>query len=197
MSRIAKLPVEQWDPELRTLTSGDTGTPLEQGLMRMMAHTPGIAKGIVALGGAMRQNRTLPDKLVEMVRLRIAFHNQCRSCMAIRYNSAVADGLDENLVCSLEKPQEADNLTDREKAALKYADRFANDHLSIDDRLYDELRAHYSEEEIVELGLWVAFCVGFGRLGATWDMIEELPENFQDKSRVLTPWGEQAIHVRG
>jgi len=197
MSRITKLSIDQWDPELRRMTSAETGTPLEQGLMRMMAHTPGIAKGIVALGSALRQNRALPDKLVEMVRLRIAFHNQCRSCMAIRYKSALDDGLDENLVCSLEKPQEADNLTDGEKAALKFADKFANDHLSIDDAMYDELRRHYAESEIVELGLWVAFCVGFGRLGATWDMIEELPTNFQDKSRTLTPWNEEVIQVRG
>ena len=197
MSRITKLPSDQWDDDLWVMTSGDTGTPLEQGLIRMMAHAPGIAKGIVQLGGAFRENRTLSDKLVEMVRLRIAFHNQCRSCMAIHYNSAVADGLDETLVCSLESPQEADNLDAREKVALKYADRFANDHLSIDDRMYDELRQHYSEVEIVELGMWVAFCVGFGRLGATWDMVEELPASFQDKSRVLTPWGEDAIHVRG
>ena len=42
------------------------------------------------------------------------------------------------------------------------------------------LRAHFSEEQIVELGSYCAFCVGFGRLGATWNMIEELPTRFHE-----------------
>ncbi len=197
MSRIAKVPVEQWDPRLRTITAADSGTPLEQGLMRMFANTPEIAIGLTQFGAALRTNRALPDRLCELVRLRIAFHNQCRSCMAIRYQSAVADGVDEGLVCSLERPSEAPDLTAAEKAALDYADRFANNHLSIDDATYDGLRAHFTEAEIVELGIWTAFCVGFGRLGATWDMVEELPENFRDKSRTLTPWGETVLEVRG
>jgi len=197
MSRIKKLPVEQWDPELREITRADSGTPLEQGLMRMMAHAPVQAKGVAALGAALRQGRTLPDKLYELVRLRIAFHNQCRSCMAIRYRSALDDGLDEGLVCSLEKPYEAPGLTAGERAALDFADRFATDHLSISDKTYDGLREFFSENQIVELGMWVAFCVGFGRLAATWDMTEELPAAFQDKSRPLTPWGQEAVHVRG
>jgi alkylhydroperoxidase family enzyme len=108
--------------------------------------------------------------------------------MAIRYRNAVDDGVDEPLVCSLEKPMEAPSLTVAEKAALSYADKFANDHLSIDDATYDDLRIHFSESQLIELGTWVAFCVGFGRLNATWDMIEELPKEFQGSATErLTP----------
>ena len=84
-------------------------TDLEQGLMRYFAHCPEQALGLMAFGGALKQNRSLPDRLVELVRLRVAFFNQCRSCMAIRYADAVADGVTEGLVCSLERPQEAAN----------------------------------------------------------------------------------------
>ena len=70
---------------------------------------------------------------MELVRLRIAFFNQCRSCMAIRYTDAVNDGVTEDLVCSLEKPAEAANLTAAEKAAIDFGERMATDHLSIDD----------------------------------------------------------------
>lgn len=197
MTRIAKLSVEEWDPDLRAMTAADSATPLEQGLMRMIAHVPGIAKGFVAFAGAMRKHRSLPPRLMEVVRLRIAFHNQCRSCMAIRYTDAVADGVDEGLVCELADPPSAPNLTEAEKAAIDYADRFATNHLSIDDAVYDRLREHFTEAEIVELGMHVAMCVGFGRLGATWAMVEELPESFQDLSNpTLTPWHEDAITVR-
>ena len=48
-------------------------------------------------GGALKLGRLLPDRLVEIVRLRVAFHNQCRSCMAIRYTDAMNAGVDEDL----------------------------------------------------------------------------------------------------
>jgi AhpD family alkylhydroperoxidase len=198
MSRIQKLPIEAWDPELRAMTAADAATPLEQGLMRMMAHTPAMAKGLIAFSGALFQNRTLPRRLVELVRLRVAFHNQCRSCMAIRYRSAVDDGMTEGMVCSLEKPQEAADLTDAEKAALRYAELSCIDHLSISEATFDDLRDYFSEAQIVELGMFVAFFIGFGRLSAAWDMVEELPSAFQNKENALiTPWREEAILVRG
>jgi AhpD family alkylhydroperoxidase len=197
MSRIEKIAVEDWDSELRELVRGDEATPLEQGAMRMFAHNPTLAKGVVGMFVAIKRSRSLSERLVELVRLRIAFHNQCRSCMAIRYRDAVADGVTEDLVCSLEKPMEAEDLTVAEKAALRYADRFANDHLSIDDRVYAELREHFDEGQIVELGTWVALCVGLGRLAATWDMTEELPDAFRDKTKArVTPWSGAPIVVR-
>ena len=197
MPRIKKLELDEWDNDLREMTAADSGTALEQGIMRMFAHTPEISKGLVAFGGAMKSHRSLPDKLVELVRLRVAFHNQCRSCMAIRYQDGVDAGIDEDLVCSLEKPQEADDLSDAEKAAIEYGELFATNHLAIDDSIYENLRKHFSEAEIVELSITVAWFVGFGRLAATYHMVEELPEAFQNEnSEKLTPWNEDSIVVR-
>ncbi len=195
MSRIEKLEPEQWDERIRNLVNPDALTDLERGLTRFFAHCPEQALGLMGFGGALKMNRQLPDRLVELVRLRIAFFNQCRSCMAIRYSDAVADGVSEDLVCSLERPQEAENLTSAEKVAIRFGELMATDHLAIKDELYAELREHFSESEIVELGMTCAFFVGFGRLAATWNMVEELPEAFR-KAEAIAPWGEEKIEVR-
>ena len=47
----------------------------------------------------------------------------------------------------------------------------------------------------MELGLNVAMCVGVGRLSATWDMVEELPERVRADGEV-TPWGADAVIMR-
>ena len=195
MSRISKMDPEKWDDRIRSLVKPDELTDLEKGLTRFFAHCPEQALGLMAFAGSLKQNRQLPDRLVELVRLRIAFFNQCRSCMAIRYSDALADGLNEELVCSLERPQEADNLTNAEKIAIRYGELMATDHLSIKDDVYDELRTHFSESQIVELGMTCAFFIGFGRLAATWNMAEELPDAFQLKDQV-SPWGEEMVEVR-
>lgn len=192
MTRVRMLDPEEFDPDLRDLVRADQKDPLELGLMRIFAHRPEEAKALAGLGAALRRHRLLPDRLVELVRLRVAFFNQCRSCMAVRYSAAIEDGLTEDLVCSLERPEEADDLTDAERAAVRYGELFATNHLAIDDSVYDDLRRYFSEEQIVELGMQVAFFVGFGRLAATWAMIEELPRRFQgDGPR--TPWGGEVV----
>lgn len=196
MSRIHKLDIDAWDPELRNMTRADSATPLEQGLMRMFAHIPDIAKGFAAFGGALKIHRHLPDRLVELVRLRVAFHNQCRSCMAIRYTDAVNAGVTEDLVCSLANPPAAENLTDAEKAAIAYGEMMATNHLAIDDQVYENLRAYFTEAEIVELGVTVALFVGYGRLAATWHMVEELPEQYQESEGTIAPWTTDFVQVR-
>ena len=86
-------------------------------------------------------------------------------------------------------------LSEAEKAAIHYGELMATDHLAIDDSAHARLREHFSEAQIVELGMTCAFFVGFGRLAATWHMVDELPEAFQ-KADTIAPWGEEKIQVR-
>jgi len=188
---------DQLPDDIRRSTRADERSPLELGLTRIVGHRPELTRGLMAFAGALKQSRLLDDRLIELVRLRVAFFNQCRSCMAIRYPDALEAGLTEDLVCSLERPADADDLTERERAAVLYAERFATDHLSLDDHAHLALREHFTEPEIVELGMHCAFYVGFGRLAATWDMVDELPEEFLDRSRSIGPWdASEPITVR-
>lgn len=193
MSRIPSVPREAFDAELRELVSGTDKSERELHPTAIRAHHPEIAKAYLRFGAAMRQHGVLPARLKELVRLRIAFFNQCRSCMAMRYADAVDAGVTESLVCSLERPQDAADLTEAEKVALRYAELLATDHLAIDDALHAELAQHFDHRAVVELGMYAAMCVGFGRLAATWAMVEDLPERFQvDDGARVTPWGPDA-----
>ena len=58
--------------------------------------------------------------------------------------------------------------------------------------MYERLRAHFDDGEIVELGTRCAMMVGFGRLAATWHMVEDLPESFRSGGDVA-PWGHDCV----
>ena len=179
------------DAELAALDPGDR---LDRRLGGIWAHRPEAARAWREFSRVLATTGTLSPRLVELVRLRIAFHNQCRSCMAVRYTDAVADGVTEDLVCSLERPEEADDLTAAEKVALRYADLFVTDHLAIDDALVDELREHFDEGEIHELGMQCARMVGFGRLAATYSVVDDLPDRFREETGgPRTPWGGEVL----
>ena len=174
------------------------GDRINLGVAAIMSRRPEVAQALGGLTAALRSSGTLSPRLLELVRLRIAFHNQCRSCMAVRYQSALDDGLTEGAVCSLEQPAEADDLSDAERGALHFADLFATNHLAIDDSVYDEMRAHFTEDELIELGLNCAVAVGIGRLTATWDVTDDVPDVFRpDSDAVVAPWVSGAMVASG
>jgi AhpD family alkylhydroperoxidase len=173
----------------------DRAQRIQHGVGSITAHRPEIAAGIGMAMQAINSSGTLSPRLIELIRLRAAFHNQCRSCMAIRYSNAVDDGVDEELVCSLEKPDEAPDLTPAERAALRFVDLFATNHLAIDEAVYDDLRQYFTEGELVEIGLNCALDVGMGRLVATWRVTEDLPERFKQTEGLVTPWGGDSVVV--
>lgn len=183
--------------ELSSLDLGQ-GDRINLGVASILGRLPEVSQALGALTATIRSTGTLPPRLLELVRLRIAFHNQCRSCMSLRYQSAIDDGLTDDAVCSLERPAEADDLSGAEKAALRFADHFATDHLSIGDAVYDDLRTHFSEDELVELGVHCAICVGMGRLAATWSVTEDLPEPYRAVGAdPVAPWSSNGVVATG
>ena len=173
----------------------DQPTRIQLGIGAIVAHRPEMAQRMGELSEAINRSGTLSRRLTELIRLRIAFHNQCRSCMAVRYADAVRDGVDEDLVCSLEQPEEAEDLSPAERAALRFADLFATNHLAIDDAVYDDLRQYFTEGELVEIGINCAIDVGVGRLAATWAVTDDLPVKFRDGTARVTPWGGESVLV--
>ena len=188
MARVDPAPAPQYEP----LFGPDA--PLRQ---RIYAQRPELAQAVAAFGETLRDEAALPGRLRELVRLRVAFHNQCRSCMAVRYEHGLEDGLTEDLVCSLERPEEAPDLTDAERAAIAYADLIATNHHAVNDETFAALKEHFTEPEIIELCFNVALFVGFGRMAMSLDMTDDLPEGFKEDG-LITPWEQdEVIEVGG
>ena len=52
-------------------------------------------------------------------------------------------------------------FSEADKLALRYSELMATDPDKVDAAFFDELRKHYSEEEIVELGAFIGFNLGY------------------------------------
>ena len=163
----------------------------------ILSRRPEVATAFGELQAKLRGSGTLPPRLVELTRLRIAYHNQCRSCMSIRYQSGLDDGVTEDAVCSLERPAEAPDLSAAERSALNFADLFATNHLAIDDSVYEDLRTHFTEDELVELGVHCAINVGFGRMVASWAVVDDLPDLNALAGGQFAPWNSDSVPASG
>ena len=67
------------------------------------------------------------------------------------------DDIDEGIANYRDSPK----FTEAEKLALRYSELMALNPGAIDANFYDQLRRHYSEAEIVELGTFIGFNLGY------------------------------------
>ena len=61
----------------------------------------------------------------------------------------------------IEHYEESEKFTEAEKLALRYSEWMGTDPGKIDSAFYEELRKHYADDEIVELGVFIGFNVGY------------------------------------
>jgi hypothetical protein len=80
----------------------------------------------------------------------------------VRSASAKRAGLTEEIIDeAIGNYRGSARFTEAEKVALRYSELMGTAPEKIDAAFYDELRKHYSEEEIVELGAFIGFNVGY------------------------------------
>lgn len=90
-------------------------------------------------------------------------------------------GLTEEKIAQLENYEDSPVFTPREKSAIRFAEKLAIDYDSMDnDEFFIEMRQHFSDAEIVELGIVIGFDIAFGRLTRVFDAdprVCEIPEH--------------------
>ncbi len=68
---------------------------------------------------------------------------------------------EERIDEGIERHATSDAFSAAEKAALAYAERMGTAPETIDEAFYEDLARHYSVAEIVELGAFIGFNVGY------------------------------------
>jgi AhpD family alkylhydroperoxidase len=94
----------------------------------------------------------LDHKLLHLLKTRASQINGCAFCIDMHTIDARALGETEQRLYALDAWRETPFFTDRERAALAWIEavtRISETH--VPDDVYEELKAHYSEKEIVDL----------------------------------------------
>ena len=104
----------------------------------------------------------LPTRVREAARMRIAQLNDCTVCLSFRADTVKAEGLTEDFYCAVGSPEDS-SLSDQERLAVEYAERFAVNHASIDDAFVQRLRESFTDPEILDLTICLSAFLGLGR----------------------------------
>jgi AhpD family alkylhydroperoxidase len=105
----------------------------------------------------------LPVRVREAARMRIAQLNDCTVCLAFRADKVKAQGVTEEFYGHVGIHDDGASFSEPERLAMDYAERFALDHLSIDDAFMDRMRQTFTDPEILDLTICLSAFLGLGR----------------------------------
>jgi alkylhydroperoxidase family enzyme len=122
-----------------------------------------MAAGMGAFSEAVYTNSRLPLKEREAARWTIAVINDCVVCRDTRARDGEAAGIDEDFYRAVENRRSSTILSDRERLAAEFAERFAVDHLAMDEEFWARLHAAFSDAELADLTICCGMFLGLGR----------------------------------
>lgn len=129
--------------------------------------SPGALKAMLGLGTYLR-NCGLDTKLIDLINLRVSQINGCAYCLDMHWKDLRAAGETEQRLYGLDAWREAPYYSERERAALAWAESVTRLDDHVPDEVFDEARRHFNEEELANLTLGVVAINGWNRLNIAY-----------------------------
>lgn len=157
MSRIPPVPASALDDRTRAIfdaVKSRFGALLEP--VAAMAHSPALLEAYVAFETRFAPAAALPARLRELANLKAATLVGCAFCIDIGSAEGAHAGIDASALRDLPRFEESPHFDAAEKAALAYCVAMTRD-AGPDEALFERLRRHLSDAQIVELTAVVAW----------------------------------------
>jgi alkylhydroperoxidase family enzyme len=158
--RISYVPLEEMTPEMQAEMErcAREGTPRPES-SAIRAHVPDAFWFFANSWNELFRNGVVDHPVKELCRVYVSHSVKCEYCGNQRSERGREAGLAEGKYDELLNFESSETYTDREKAALAYAEAivWTGD---ADDALWERLYAHFSEAELVELGCFIGLTLG-------------------------------------
>ena len=126
--------------------------------------TPDVVKAMLGLHKPLSQSG-LEKGLLDLIYFRVSQINGCAFCLDMHSKDLRAAGETEQRLYVLEAWRESPFYSDRERAALAWAEAVTTlSDKDVPDDVYEQARAQFSEAELVNLTLAVIAINGWNRL---------------------------------
>jgi alkylhydroperoxidase family enzyme len=122
----------------------------------------------VFFGGQVEQ------RYKQLVRLKLSLLHGCRTCNRQNVPGALAAGITQEQVDAMDD-FESGPFSDADKAVLAFAEQVALTNMDgrLTPELYARLRTHFSEADILEIGVAMAVISGMAKLSFVLDLVEK------------------------
>lgn len=152
----------------------------------VMARNPGILKGVAA----MCQSVYAPGKVDNGTKRLIGYIAStaagCKYCQSHTAHGAHNQGVDAEKIAKAWEYESSNLFNEKERAALRVAQAGAMSPSEVTDEQFAHLRAHWSDDEIVEIIAVISMFGFLNRWNAIMDtQIEDAPMDFVKDAEVV------------
>jgi alkylhydroperoxidase family enzyme len=158
--RISYVPLGEMTPEMQAEMErcAREGTPRPES-SAIRAHVPAAFWFFANSWNDLFRNGIVDHSVKELCRVYVSHSVKCEYCGNQRSERSRSEGLVEGKYDELLNFESSKTYTDREKAALAYAEAIVWTGQA-DDALWERLYAHFGEAELVELGCFIGLTLG-------------------------------------
>jgi alkylhydroperoxidase family enzyme len=156
-----------WDT-MNRLTGEPTFVEVFASNPQMLDFVMGQFYAGVFFGGSVDQ------RYKQLARLKLSLLHGCRTCNKQNVPGALAAGVSQAQIDAMDD-HETGPFTAAEKAVIAYADQVALTNMDgkLTPELYARLREHFSEADILELGVAMAVISGMAKLSFVLNLVEK------------------------
>ena len=163
MARVRDVTIDEVPEDVRPTYrrfAGEYGPFLNQ--VKVFAHRPPAVKHLMGLLLELADEALLPKRYLEIALVVVSKLNECTYCVAHHTPRLVDQGLAPETVARILDP-DCPGLDDLDRLVRDYVVQVTDSPGRIRDAMFERLREHFTEAEIVELTLRTALCGFFNR----------------------------------
>lgn len=131
--------------------------------VKVFGHRPPALKHIMSMLLEFAAEDIVPKRYMEIALVVVSKLNECRYCVAHHTPQAIIHGVSPQAVANIldEKIEEFDDV---DMLVRDFAVQVTNNFQYMRDRIFIDMRKHFTEEQIVEFTLRIALCGFFNRV---------------------------------
>lgn len=163
MARVRDISIDEVPDDVKPVYqrfASEYGPFLNQ--VKVFAHRPPALRHIMGLLLELSDEHILPKRYLEIALVVVSKLNECTYCVAHHAPRLIEQGLAPESVDAILDDQ-VPGFDDVDMLVRDYAVQVTNNFQYIRDGMFDRLRQHFTEEQIVELTLRTALCGFFNR----------------------------------
>ena len=163
MARVSGVEIHQVNDEVRPIYqrfARDYGPFLNQ--VKIFAHRPAALKHVMGMLMEMADNPILNKRHLEIAIVAVPKVSRCGYCIAHHAPRQVERGLSAETTDHI-LDKDCPELDDIDRLVRDFAVRVTKDHNSVTDDLFNRLKVHFDEAQVVELTLRITLCTFFNK----------------------------------
>ena len=174
MARVRDIASDELPPDLAAVYEAfAAGYGPFRNQVAVFAHVPAALRHLMAMLMELRAAATLPKRYLELAIVTVSKLNECDYCVAHHKPFLAVEGI---------SPEAADHVLDDadhpefdaiDRLVIEYTVAAWNDPHRLRDGVFDRLREHFSEAQIVELTLRITLCGFFNKFNDVLQIEEE------------------------